>query len=61
MHLPDDVLIEILVFCVLDVEISPYLLGQVCKTFHSILVQIPKVILRHLWRKPVTELDVDLE
>ncbi|PVF96932.1 hypothetical protein CPB86DRAFT_473688 [Serendipita vermifera] len=42
-RLADDALIEILKISVLDFEISPYLLAQVCKKFQRILVHIPKV------------------
>jgi hypothetical protein len=47
-RLPDDVFIEILRCCVLDLEVSPYLLGQVCKKFRSIMLHIPKVVLNYL-------------
>ncbi|PVF96931.1 hypothetical protein CPB86DRAFT_826819 [Serendipita vermifera] len=42
-RLPDDVLIEVLKTCVLDLEVSPYLLAQVSKKFQSILLCIPKI------------------
>jgi hypothetical protein len=47
-RLPDDVFIEILRCCVLDIEVSPYLLGQVCKKFRSMMLHIPKVVLNYL-------------
>ncbi|PVF96930.1 hypothetical protein CPB86DRAFT_826818 [Serendipita vermifera] len=42
-RLPDDVLIEVLKTCVLDLEVSPYLLAQVCKKFQSMMLHIPKI------------------
>ncbi|PVF96933.1 hypothetical protein CPB86DRAFT_826821 [Serendipita vermifera] len=42
-RLPDDVIIELLKICVLEVKICPYLLSQVCKKFHFLILRTPKI------------------
>jgi hypothetical protein len=60
-RLPDDVFIEVLKCCVLDLQVSPYLLGRVCKKFQSMMLHIPKVTSNHLRFHSITDLNLDLE